>query len=96
MYIVFLVFQLGFEQSEYEIGEGEGLVNDTIYIIKLNENILQMHYNLTISVLHSDGPYPAVLGKFYFCIIILYILKNYSSNTLTLTTYTCIYHLNEG
>jgi hypothetical protein len=57
------LFQLGFEQSEYEIGEGEGLVNDTIYIIKLNENILQMHYNLTISVLHSDGPYPAVLDE---------------------------------
>ena len=64
VHFYFLVFQLGFEQSKYEVGEGDGLINDTVYIVKLNENILQIHYNLTIHVLHSEGPYPAVLGEF--------------------------------
>ena len=59
----FLVFQLGFEQSAYEVGEGDDLINDIVYIVKLNENILQTHYNLTIHVLHDVGPYSAVLGE---------------------------------
>ena len=52
-------FQLGFEHSTYEIGEEDGLVNDVVYIVKMNENILQIDYLLTIDVLHNS----AVLSK---------------------------------
>ena len=56
-------FQLGFEHSTYEIGEDNGLVNDVIYIVKMNENILQKNYLLTINVFHDTGNYSAVLSK---------------------------------
>ena len=56
-------FQLGFEHSTYEIGEEDGLVNDVIYIVKMNENILQKDYLLNIDVLHDIGIFAAVLSK---------------------------------
>ena len=46
------------------IGEESGVSNDTVHIVKLNDNILQMHYDLTVRVLPADDdPYPAELGK---------------------------------
>ena len=61
-----LDFELGFEQVSYEVCEGDGIVNDTVYIVKMNDNILQDHYTLTVEVLHSEGPFPAVLSELYF------------------------------
>ena len=57
-------FQLGFEHPSYEIREEDGLVNDVIYIVKMNENILQKDYNFTIDVLQNTDIYTAVLSKF--------------------------------
>ena len=46
------------------IGEESGIVNDTVHIVKLNDNLLQQHYVLTVTVLQqSDDPYAAELGK---------------------------------
>ena len=45
----------------YVIDENAGVV-DAVSIVKLNENELQMHYNLTIHVLYME-PHPAVPGK---------------------------------
>ena len=56
-------FQLGYQHSEYTIGEEDGVVNNTVKIMKLNDNILQKDYQLTINVRHSDGPYTAALSK---------------------------------
>ena len=56
-------FQLGYEHSEYTIGEEDGVVSNTVKIMKLNDNILQKDYQLTINVRHSDGPYTAALSK---------------------------------
>ena len=56
-------FQLGFEHSTYEIGEEDGLVNNVVYIVKMNENILQIDYLLTIDVLHDTDNDSAVLSK---------------------------------
>ena len=46
----------------YVIDENVGVADDVVSIVKLNENELLMHYNLTIHVLYMD-PYPAVPGK---------------------------------
>ena len=63
MYCLYADFQLGFEHSTYEIGEEDGLVNDVVYIVKMNENILHIDYILTIDVLHDTDNDSAVLSK---------------------------------
>lgn len=60
-YFFFSEFEVGFEQSVYVIGEGDGMVDDVVSIVKLNENDLQMHYELTIHV-SPTGDHPATLG----------------------------------
>jgi hypothetical protein len=55
-------FEIGFERSDYEIGEEEGAVSDEVYIVKMNDNTLLTDYTLTIAVNHSFGDFPAVLG----------------------------------
>ena len=39
-------------------------MTDVVYIVKMNENILQKDYYLTIDVIHDFGIYTAVLSKF--------------------------------
>ena len=58
-------FQLGFEHSTYEIREKDGLVNNVVYIVKMNENILQNDYPLTIDVVHNRGSNTAILSKLW-------------------------------
>ena len=57
------VFKVGFEFATYTVGEDEGRVDDTVYIVKMRENQLLKDYTLTINVNHNQGPYPAVLGN---------------------------------
>jgi hypothetical protein len=54
-------FEVGFEYSSYTVGEEGERINDTVYIVKMRDNTLLKSYTLTIDVIHSQGPYPAVL-----------------------------------
>lgn len=59
----FTDFDVGFEFTSYEVLERDEVHNDTVYIVKTNNKILQMDYNFTVEVIHSQGSYPAVLSK---------------------------------
>lgn len=60
-------FQLGFENSTYSVSEEQGSID--VYIVRMNEDILQNNYIFTINVVSSEWPYPANLGMFtnFFC-----------------------------
>ena len=59
----FTDFDIGFEFTNYEVLERDEAHNDTVYIVKTNDKILQMNYTFTIEVIHSQGLFPAVLSK---------------------------------
>ena len=56
-------FEIGFEKAVYTIGEEAGLVEEAVFLVKMEpDNILLKDYQLIVSVKHSFGPYPAILG----------------------------------
>ena len=64
------VFQVGFEKSIYYISEDQGEIDDVVYLLKMNEDILQSDYDLKVSL--SQDPSSAILSLYLFvCVFII-------------------------
>ena len=49
------VLYFGFDEDLYELQEGDGFVNDTVYIVKENYNDVQTNDDITVSLAITGG-----------------------------------------